>query len=437
MRTLRRTTWRLVPLLVLMYIACYIDRANVGFAALQMNRALGLSAASYGLGAGIFFVAYALLEVPSNLILTRMGARRWIARIMISWGLISSATLFARGPVSFYTLRLLLGAAEAGFFPGIIFYIGEWFPARSRGRVMGAFITAIPVAGMITGPISGALLGLSGRLGLQGWQWLFLVEGIPSVLLGIATLRLLPDRPETAAWLRPDERHWLTARLHAEQAHRVARHRHLGVRQALAHGAVWQLALLECLVITSGLYGLLFWLPQMLKALSGASDTGVGLLTAAPWAAGAVALVLVGAHSDRTGERCLHIGLSSLVAAAGFLAASLTRDTSLGLAGLAVAAAGFFGADAPFWTLPGVFLNGEAAAAGIALVNSVGNVAGFAIPYALGLLRDATGGYAAGLQLLAVLSLAGGLLAIHLRRAASFQAGGEMAPDAVASAAVA
>ncbi len=436
-RTLRRVAARLVPLVIPMFVVCYVDRANVGFAALQMNRALGLSATAYGLGAGVFFIAYMALEIPSNLMLARLGARRWIARIMISWGLISSATLFARGPLSFYVLRVLLGAAEAGFFPGIVFYLGEWFPGRARGRVMGAFITAIPIAGMITGPISGELLGWGGRLGLAGWQWLFLIEGIPSVLLGLLALRLLPDRPETAAWLPDAERRWLIQRLRLERERARAGQHHVNLRKVLAHPAVWQLALLEGLSVTSTNYGLTFWLPQVVKALSGAGDARVGLLTVLPWGAAVVSMLAVCAHSDRTRERCRHIAACSLVAALGFAAASFTRSTALALAALAIAAGGSFGLSGPFFALPAMFLEGEAAAAGIALMNSVANAMGFAIPYMMGLLRDATGGYAAGFRVLAVLPFAGAFVALRLGRAARFRMDAEPAPAVVPAGAVA
>ncbi len=427
-RTVRRVARRVVPLVILMFVACYVDRANVGFAALQMNRALGLSATMYGLGAGIFFLAYMLLEIPSNLALARVGARRWMARIMISWGVISSATMFARGPASFYLLRLLLGAAEAGFFPGIIFYLGEWFPGRARARMMGAFIAAIPIAGMITGPISGGLLGLGGRLGLAGWQWLFLVEGIPSVVLGALALWLLPDRPESAAWLPDVERRWLAERLQTERAQARMRSRHVDVRKVLAHPAVWQLALLEGLSLTSTNYGLTFWLPQTVKMLSGASDAHVGLLTVGPWSAAVASVVLGGLYSDRTGERCRNIAGGSLVAAAGFAAASFAHQPTLALAALAVAAGGAFWGSGAFFSLPSVFLEGEAAAAGIALINSVANVMGFAVPYAMGFLRDATGDYAAGLRALAVLPFAGALFALYLRRAPTLHVEADVIP---------
>lgn len=414
--TVRRVGRRLVPFLLLLFVACYLDRVNVGFAALQMNRALGLSAAAYGLGAGVFFLGYCVLEIPSNLALARVGARRWIARIMISWGVISAATMLARGVGSFYLLRFLLGAAEAGFFPGVIYYLGEWFPARARARVIARFMVALPIAGIVSGPLSGALLGLQGRLGLAGWQWVFLVEGIPSILLGFVALAFLTDRPEDAAWLPEPERAWLVARLRGERERCLQRHAH-GVRRALASGIVWRLGLLQGLSLTSGLYALGFWLPAIVKASSGASDLRVGVLSAVPYLTAAVGMVLIGAHSDRSGDRCAHIALCSLATALGFAASAFLHAPALALAALGLAAVGTFGAMGPFFALPAGFLTGDGAAAGIALINSLANVTGFAVPYGVGLLRDATGGYAAGLAALAFLPLAGAALALGLSRA--------------------
>jgi ACS family tartrate transporter-like MFS transporter len=420
--TPRKVARRLLPFLLLLYIACYLDRVNVGFAALQMNQALGLSAAAYGLGAGVFFIGYCLFEVPSNIVLARVGARRWIARILISWGLISSAMMFVRGPASFYSLRFLLGAAEAGFFPGIIYYLGEWFPSYERARVIARFMVAIPLSGIVGGPLSGALLQLGGRAGLAGWQWLFLLEGIPSVVLGVVSLVYLTDRPEVAQWLASAERAWLTDRLRVDRERSVQR-RDVSVGKALSHPMVWQLALQQGLTLSAGLYALSFWLPQIVKEFSGLGDMGVGLITAVPYLTGAVAMVVVGARSDRSGERWLHIAACSLAAAIGFVASALVHTPVLALAALSLATAGVMSAMGPFWALPGTFLSGAAAAAGIALVNSLANVMGFATPYALGLIKDAVGGYTVGLVLLALLPLAGAVLALRLRRAPLFVRG--------------
>lgn len=415
--TLRKVTRRLVPFLFVLYAACYLDRANVGFAALQMNRDLGFSATAYGLGAGMFFIGYILFEVPSNLALVRFGARRWIARIMVTWGVISAAMMFVRSPATFYWLRFLLGAAEAGFFPGIVYYLGGWFPSRDRARAIARFMTAIPVSAIVGGPVSGALLGLRGQLGLTGWQWLFLVEGIPSVLLGIATLAFLPDKPETVPWLAPEERSWLCQRLRVEHNRCVARHDQ-SVAKALSSGMVWQLALLEGLALATGVYTLSFWLPQIVKTtFAASSDLAVGAVTAAPYVVATIAMVLVGAFSDRRGDRCFHIAVCSGLAAVGFAASAYAHSAFLTLAALTLGASGVLAATGPFWTLPGAFLTGTAAACGIALINSIANVAGFVAPYVVGRLKDATGGYTTALLLLAAVQVAGSVVALWLRRA--------------------
>lgn len=415
--TLRAVSRRLIPFLFLLYIVSFLDRVNIGFAALEMNRDLGLSPAVYGFGAGIFFIGYALCEVPSNLILARMGARLWIARIMITWGLIAAGMMFVRGPFSFYVLRFLLGIAEAGFFPGIIFYLSEWFPAGARARAVARFMTAIPLSGVIGGPVSGALLGLSGRLNLTGWQWLFLLEGLPAVVLGLAVLRYLPDRPEDAGWLAPDQRSWLTTRLAAERE-QCAEHHGFSVIRALSSGVVWQMGLLVFLSISFGQYALSLWLPQIVRGFSGLNDLQIGFVSAIPNLVAAIAMVIVAAHSDRTGERCLHIAAASGVAAVGFLGCALVQSPVLAVMFLSCAAAGLLSAHGPFWPLPSKFLTGAAAAGGIALINSLANLSGFAGPYAIGLLNSASGDFRTGLLLLAFVPLVGMALALRLRHAA-------------------
>jgi len=415
--TLRAVSRRLIPFLFILYVVSFLDRVNVGFAALEMNRDLGLSPAVYGFGAGIFFLGYSLFEVPSNLILARTGARVWIARIMITWGLIAAGMMFVRGPASFYALRFLLGIAEAGFFPGIIFYLSEWFPSDARARAIARFMTAIPVSGMIGGPISGALMGLSGRLGLTGWQWLFLLEGVPAVVLGVAVLCFLPDRPESAAWLEPEQRKWLVERLAIERGRCVVHHG-FSVARALSSGVVWQLGLLVFLSISFGQYALALWLPQIVRGFSGLSTLQVGFVSAIPNFVAVIAMVIVAVHSDRTGERCLHIAAASSVAAAGFLGCALVRSPALSVMFLSIASAGLLSAHGPFWPLPSKFLTGSAAAGGIALINSLANLSGFAGPYAIGLLNGASGNFRSGLLLLALVPLAGMALALRLRHAA-------------------
>jgi MFS transporter, ACS family, tartrate transporter len=415
--TLRAVGLRLIPFLFVLYVVSFLDRVNVGFAALEMNRDLGLSPAVYGFGAGIFFIGYSLFEVPSNLILARTGARLWIARIMITWGLIAAGMMFVRGPISFYALRFLLGIAEAGFFPGIIFYLSEWFPSEARARAIARFMTAIPVSGMIGAPISAALMGLSGRLGLSGWQWLFLLEGVPAVVLGVVVLRYLPDRPEGATWLEPEQRRWLVERLAIERGQCV-RHHGLSVARALSSGIVWQLGLLVFLSISFGQYALGLWLPQIVRGFSGLSNLQIGFVVAIPSFVAAITMLTVAAHSDRTGERCLHIAAASSVAAGGFLGCALVRSPALSVMFLSLASAGLLSAHGPFWPLPSKFLSGSAAAGGIALINSLANLSGFAGPYAIGLLNAASGNFRSGLLLLALVPLAGMALALRLRHAA-------------------
>jgi ACS family tartrate transporter-like MFS transporter len=414
--TLRRVTRRLIPFLFVLYIANYLDRVNVSFAALQMNRDLGFSATAYGMGAGMFFLGYCLFQVPSNLLLERVGARRWIGAIMIVWGAIASGMMLVRGVASFYTLRFLLGVVEAGFFPGMIFYLANWFPAAERARAVARFMTAIPLSGLVGGPLSGWLLGWNGVAGLAGWQWLFLLEGLPSVLLGGAALRYLTDRPADAAWLPAEGRAWLARRLELERARSTARHG-LSLRQALLDSVVWRLGLLYFLIVV-GLYGQGLWLPPIIRGSSQLSDLAVGLLSTAPALAAAVAMVAIAAHSDRSGERHAHVALPLVAGALGFAATAAVLDSPLAAtAALSLAAIGFTGALGPFWALPTSFLSGAAAAGGIALINSLGNVAGFAGPYLVGVVKDATGGFAGALITFAVLMLAGAALALQLRRA--------------------
>ena len=414
--TLRAVSLRLIPFLFVLYVVSFLDRVNVGFAALEMNRDLGLSPAVYGFGASILFVGYSLCEVPSNLILARVGARRWIARIMITWGLIAAGMMFVRGPLSFYVLRFVLGVAEAGFFPGIIFYLSGWFPAEARARAIARFMTAIPVSGMIGGPIAGALLGLGGRLGLTGWQWLFLLEGLPAVLLGVAVLRFLPDGPEVARWLAPDQRTWLATRLDAERD-RCVEHHGFGVTQALSSGVVWQMGLLVFLSVSFGQYALSLWLPQIVRGFSGLSNLQVGFVSAIPNLVAVIAMVLVAVHSDRTGERFLHIAAASAVAALGFLGCALVTSPALAVMFLSLALAGCLSAHGPFWPLPSKFLTGAAAAGGIGLINSLSNLSGFVGPYAIGLLNSGSGDFRSGLLLLACVPLAGMALVLRLRHA--------------------
>jgi MFS transporter, ACS family, tartrate transporter len=399
---------RLIPFLFLLYVVSYLDRINVGFAALQMNEALGFSDRVYSLGAGIFFLSYTLLEIPSNVILARVGARRWIARIMISWGLVSAGMMFVRSATAFYILRFALGAAEAGFFPGIIYCLTRWFPSRDRARAIASFMTAVVIAGIVGGPLSGALLSLDGVKGLAGWQWLFLVEGLPAVVLGFVVLRALPEQPSEARWLTPQEQVALTTELEEEAAIQGGAH---SISEALTSGRMWLLAAVY-FTIPVELYALSFWLPQIIKRVSGASDFHVGILSAIPYAVAAVAMVVVGRHSDQTGERRWHIALSAAVGGAAFALAGLARGIVPAIVLLSLATAGLASVLGPFWAFATSFLGGIGAAAGIALVNSVGNVGGFVGPNIVGFFREATKDFATGLAIVGGILVAGGLLVL-------------------------
>jgi MFS transporter, ACS family, tartrate transporter len=412
-RAFRKATRRLIPFLFLIYVVAYLDRVNVSFAQLQLEDDLGFSDTIFGLGAGIFSLGYVIFGVPSNLALARFGARRWLAAIMIAWGVISASMMFIGGPGSFYLLRFLLGAAEAGFFPGIILFLTWWFPERERTRALALFFTAVSVAYVFGGPVSGGLLELDSFAGLDGWQWLFLIEGLPAVVLGFVVLRYLTDRPEDAFWLAPDERAWLSQTMARERAHDASPHTTL--RGGLLDRAVWRLSATFFLLVVSG-YGFSFWLPQIVKGLSGASDQGVGRLTALPYIVAAIGMVTVAAHSDRTGERRWHVALAAFTASAGFLLAALATHPLGTFLGLCVVALGAYSATPPFWSLPTGFLRGTAAAAGIAFINSVGNLGGFVGPYLMGWMKELTGGFQGGLMVLAVAPLLAGLSAITLRK---------------------
>jgi ACS family tartrate transporter-like MFS transporter len=405
--TIRAISWRLIPFLVLAYFFSYLDRVNLGFAALTMNAELKFSPTVFAWGAGIFFIGYFIFEVPSNLALEKFGASRWIARIMVTWGLISACMALVSGVTSFYSLRFLLGVAEAGFFPGIILYLTYWYPAEYRGRFLAAFAIAVPVSTVIGAPISGLLLGLDGAMGLKGWQWLFIIEGVPAVLLGIVTWFYLTDRPEKADWLTAEQKAWLASRLAAENAAKQAA-QHLSLRQALTSPKVIMLSLIY-FGFVGALYGMQFWLPQIVKAF-GLSNAQTGFVTAIPYLFGTIAMILWARHSDAARERVMHVGAPLLLTAAALAASSFIADPTLTMIVLTVAAIGVFCTFAVFWTLPTAWLSGTAAAGAIALINSVGNLAGFGGPYLIGWVKEATGNTSTGLLVLALLPLIGGLM---------------------------
>jgi len=393
-------------MMLLLFVAI-LDRVNVGFAALTMNEDVGLSPYLYGWGAGIFFFGYFIFEVPSNVILEKVGARWWIARIMVSWGIISAAMALVSGELSFYVLRFLLGVAEAGFFPGIILYLTYWYPAEYRARFLAAFGLAVPISTVIGAPISGLLLGLDGMMGLKGWHWLFIIEGIPSVLLGIVTWFYLTDRPEKADWLTAEQKAWLAAKLQAEIATKQAA-KHLTLGQALSSPKVITLSLIY-FGFVGALYGMQFWLPQIVKAF-GLSNAQTGFVTAIPFVFGTIAMILWSRHSDATRERVAHVGAPLLLTAVALAASAYITDHTITMVLLTIAAIGVFATFSVFWTLPTAWLSGTAAAGAIALINSIGNLAGFGGPYLVGWVKEATGSAAHGLLALSLLPLAAGLL---------------------------
>jgi len=411
--TLRKVTIRLMPFLFILYIVAWLDRVNLGFAALQMNADLGFSSAAFGFGSGVFFLGYCLFEVPSNLILHRVGARRWIARIMITWGAISVAMMFVRTTASFYALRFLLGAAEAGFFPGIVYYLSHWYPETQRARAIAAFMTAVPVSGVIGGPLSGALLSLNGLFGLAGWQWLFLVEGFPAILLGLIVFVYLTDRPDTAHWLSWAEKDWLVSKLAAEQNSRTAHP--IGIFTALTNATIWQLGIIFFLAAI-GFYGYSFWAPLVVKSLTGSSDLGVGIILGAISAVTIIFMMFNSAHSDRTDERPWHVSIALLVMGAGFIGCAFLRQPTLAVLSLALIPIGHCATYGPFWSMPTRFLAGAPAAAGIALVVTIANAGGFLGPTLIAALEDREGTHGSAFILLGTCAIIAALLAVGLRR---------------------
>lgn len=388
----RKVTWRLIPFLFLCYIFAYIDRVNVGFAKLQMQQDLGMSDAVYGAGAGIFFIGYFFFEVPCNIALQKIGAKYWLGSIMIVWGIVSACTMLVKSAESFYMVRFLLGVVESGFFPGVILYLTFWYPNKRRAKMIAAFMTAIPLSGVIGGPASGWLLErMSSVGGLRGWQWLYLVEALPSILAGVIAIYFLSDGPHKAEWLKDDEKALLLERLEEEErAKQTSGPGHHTLADAFRSKNVW----LFCLIyfgFVMCLYGISFWLPQIVKDTLTKDSWHIGLLTAIPWAVSAIAMVMVGHHSDKTGERPWHIAIASIICAAAFALSAIPGISgTLGLVMLTIATAGLTSAFSTFWSLPTALLSGTAASAGIAWINSVGNLAGYLSPYLVGIIRDTT-----------------------------------------------
>jgi len=404
-----RLMWRLMPFLFLLYIVAYLDRINVSFAILQMREQLHLTDRAYGRAAGMFFAGYFFFQVPSNLILEKFGVRRWIAGLMVVWGLVSCSMILIRGPVSFYTLRFLLGAAEAGFFPGMIVYLKHWFPAGARARAVAWFMTANPLAGVVGSPISGALLGIHGH-GLSGWQWLFLMEGLPAILLGTSVYWVLADAPAHARWLSESQRNWLVDELERER--QASSYQEKGsIRTALADPAVWILSLVY-FGLPACMYGVTLWLPTAIRSLSGLNNFQTGLVATIPYLAAAVAMVMVGMSSDRSGERRWHTAFSALVGALALATAAYSRVPVVVIAGMSLGMLGAQCMAGPFWAMATSRVSGTAAATAIAVINSVGNLGGYFGPYIIGLARSPSGEFRGGLLAIGVVLALSGCLAL-------------------------
>jgi MFS family permease len=422
---MRKVYLRLLPFCFCLYLICYLDRANIGFAALTMNRDLGLSSYIYGLGAGAFFWGYFILEVPSNLILERVGARKWIARIMVSWGIMSGCFAFVEGPISFFSLRFLLGLAEAGFFPGMILYFTYWFPPCHRARVIAGFMAAIPVAIGLGAPASTALLGMNGVWGLAGWKWLFLFEAVPAIILGCCVWFFLTDRPESATWLQPEERQWLTTVMAEEQA-RVKQEKHVTVWKSLIDLRV--IALGGIHFAQAGVsVGMAVFVTLIVKQLGG-SNMETGWLTAIPFIFGTLGILIWGGISDRMNERKWNLTASLICMALGLVIAAFYNGTYMAIAGLSIAMIGLYASNAHLFPIPSMFLTGAAAASGIAWVNSLGILAGGVTSPVIGYIKDATGSYEGGLYFLAALSVAGAVITMVGVR----ETGAKLAPGLVA-----
>ena len=414
--TMRKIYWRMLPFAILTYFLCYLDRINVGFAALTMNKDLGLDAATYGMAAGAFFWGYFLFEVPSNIILEKLGARIWIARIMVTWGLLSGATAFCTGPYSFLAVRFLLGLAEAGLFPGLVLFFTYWFPDWHRARIISGFMLALPIAVAAGAPLSTALLELNGLWGLAGWRWMYIVEAAPTVVLGVVVFLYVTDRPNQARWLRSEERDWLIATL-AHERQSIERRRRVSLWESFWDPKVLLLSLNYFGIVTASL-GMLLFLPQMVKQL-GLTNMQVGWVSMIPYLCGAVGLLAWGWLSDRMGERRWNLFLGCLVAGLGLVIAGRFMGTPWAVVGMSIAAVGLYGSKGPFWSMPSMFLTGTAAASGIAWINSIGNLGGFFGPTMVGWVKDYTGSFAGGLYVLAglaVLSAAVTAFWLHIPR---------------------
>ncbi|RDV00603.1 MFS transporter [Trinickia dinghuensis] len=406
-RTMGKVSRRLIPFMIAMFFVNFLDRVNIGFAALQMNKDLGLSPSAYGFAAGILFIGYVAFEVPSNLVLQRVGARVWLARIMITWGILATLMAFVFNASSLYTVRALIGIAEAGFFPGLLFYMMGWFPAEERAKAITVFMLGNPISIIIGGPLSTAILRYSHHFGgFAGWQWLFIAEGVPAILLGILTFVWLTEQPKDAGWLEPEERVWLTEKIAEEtRAKKALSRAPVSLRDVFVHGPTLAFALSKFCVLLS-FFGITLWLPQIVKSFGNLDTFQIGFASALPYVFAALASIVIGRHSDKTGERKWHIALPAFIGAAGFVIASLSANPWIAMGALCVAATGLWVANTVFWTLPASMLAGATAAVGIAFINAFGNLGGFVGPYVTGWIRQATHSYVWALAML------GGFLAL-------------------------
>lgn len=419
-RAMKKAMWRLGPFLGLLYLIAYVDRNNAGFAKLEMTQALGITEAAFGFAAGIFFIGYLLFEVPSNLLLEKFGARKWIARIMVSWGIVAVLTAFVQDGIQFAIIRFVLGVAEAGFFPGVLLYLTLWFPREYRTQVLAVFALSNPLANAVAAPLSGWLMGLHGLWGFEGWQLVFILEGIPAVLLAFVTFFWLPDTPKDARWLTPDERDWIAGSIASEVAETEEKHGRVRLAAVFANGRLWTLILIFFGVVF-GAYGLGIWLPTIVSSLGDYSTTAIGWLVALPNLCAAVAMLPWERAARKQGNIPLQIGLSLAITALSMVAAASARDVPvIAFAALCVGMSALFATTPMFWSLPPLILTGTAAAAGLAFINSVGNLAGFAGPYAIGWLTEVTGSSVGGLGLIAGLTLIGSIVAFALCRNPAF-----------------